>query len=91
MSLNDHDSKQLSLSEDEIIFNAIIMLIAGIETTTTALQFAIHHLVDNVDVQKQLRTDLQNAVKTNGGKLEIKILSGVPLLLNVIQFHLHRI
>lgn len=85
LKMSEDNLKQFSLSEDEIVSNAIIMLVASSETTTTFLQFVIHNLITNVDIQEQLRTDLRNAVEKSGGRLDFKTLSGVPLLMNVIK------
>lgn len=83
---NDNDdSKRMSLTEKDIISNLIIMLIGAIETSVTILQFVIHNLVNNLDVQEKLRNDLKNAVEKRGGRLDNETVSSVPLLINVIK------
>ncbi len=73
------------LSEDSVISNALILLLAGFETTATTLQFLISDLVNNQDVQNQLREELQKQVELNDGVANLQTFTKVPLLLYTIK------
>lgn len=73
------------LSDDEIISNVNIFLLAAFETSSVTIQFTLHNLVNNQDVQEQLRNDLKQAIIHNDGKANFKTISKVPLLSHVIK------
>lgn len=73
------------LSEEEICANLNLLLLAAFETSAVTLQFVMHNLVNNQDIQEKLRNELKRAIECNGGKLNLKILSEVPLLTQVIK------
>lgn len=80
-SSNDVTSEHLS--EEEILSNAMLFLLAAYETTSVSLQFIIHNLVNHQDVQEKLRNDLIQAIDDND-KI-FKSVSKLPLLNNVIK------
>jgi len=55
--------KGTGLADAEVVGNAFIFAVAGLETTTGTLHYAIMHLALNPDVQDWLYTDLQEALK----------------------------
>lgn len=73
------------LSDDEIISNVNIFVLAAFETSSVTLQFALHNLVNNQDVQERLRNELKQAIIHNGGEASFKTFSKVPLLSHVIK------
>jgi len=62
-SAGDGAGKGPGLTDAEVIGNAFIFAVAGLETTTGTLHYAIMHLALNPDVQDWLYTDLQEALK----------------------------
>lgn len=52
------ERKLKSLDQDEVIINAIIFYEAGYETTSTALAFIVHVLVNNPDIQEKVRKEV---------------------------------
>lgn len=84
--VNDNSSlSNMGLSEEEIISNVHIFLLAAFETTSVTLQFAINLLINHQDVQEKLRNELQYAVEHSGGELSLKTISKVALLNHVIM------
>ncbi|KAJ7375376.1 Thromboxane-A synthase [Desmophyllum pertusum] len=53
------------LADDEIISQSVFFILAGSETSSNTLAFALYYLVVNPDVQDKLRTEIQEAVETN--------------------------
>ncbi|KAG0127139.1 cytochrome P450 [Tuber indicum] len=62
-SAGDGPDKGSGLADAEVIGNAFIFAVAGLETTTGTLHYAIMHLALNPDVQDWLYEDLQEALK----------------------------
>ncbi|KAG0639049.1 cytochrome P450 [Tuber brumale] len=62
-SAGDGPEKGSGLTDAEVIGNAFIFAVAGLETTTGTLHYAIMHLALNPDVQDWLYKDLQEALK----------------------------
>ncbi|XP_078377237.1 cytochrome P450 3A24-like [Oculina patagonica] len=56
------------LSDDEIVAQAVVFLLAGYETSSNTLGFALYHLAVNPDVQDMLRTEINEAMESNAGK-----------------------
>ncbi|UYV62165.1 TBXAS1 [Cordylochernes scorpioides] len=54
------------LSEDEMKANASLFLLAGYETTSTALAFTTYLLVKHQDVQERVRQEILEIVEANG-------------------------
>ncbi len=74
-----------SLSEEEILSNAMIFLLASYETTMVTLQFTLHNLINHQNIQDKLRNDLRNVVDNGNNSINFSSLSKVPLLLHVIK------
>lgn len=75
-----------NLSEEEILSNAMIFLLAAAETTSVSLQLIIYNLVKYQDVQERLRNELKLAIDGKDDKVNFfKRVSNVPLLNNVIK------
>ena len=53
------------LSDEEIVAQSIIFLLAGYETSSNTLSFILYHLALNPDVQDKLRTEINEAVESN--------------------------
>lgn len=87
-SNNNLMSKQLHseiISDDEIVANAMVLLLGSYETTSVTLQFCLHNLVNHQNIQEELRTELRRSVCKEGETISCSTLSDVPLLNNVIK------
>ncbi|XP_076345853.1 cytochrome P450 3A24-like isoform X2 [Tachypleus tridentatus] len=57
------------LSDNEVLYNAMLALVAGYETTSSALGYTIHLLVQHPKVQEKLRQEVDEFVG-KGGNLD---------------------
>lgn len=73
------------LSEEEILSNAMLFLLASYETTSVTLQFVLLNLINNQDVQEQLRNELRKAVDKGSNKINFSNASKVPLLNHIVK------
>ena len=58
--------KVFRLTEDEIKANCVLFYEAGYETTSTALGFAAHVLVNHQDVQERVRQEVKDLYESEG-------------------------
>ncbi|XP_037037225.1 cytochrome P450 3A24-like [Bradysia coprophila] len=72
-----------NLSNEEIVTNAMVLLLASYETTAVTFQFCVHNLVNHQNIQDELRTKLRKAVVN--GTVSLSTLSEVPLLNRIVM------
>lgn len=77
-------SKDKGLTEDELIANAFVVLLAGYETTSSTLAFITRVLLRFPDVQETIRQELLEATD-NGKVFEFERLQKCHYLESVIQ------
>ena len=56
------------LSDDEVVAQSFIFLLAGSETSSSTLSFTVYHLACNPGVQDKLRSDIRDAFETHANK-----------------------
>ncbi|XP_054156787.1 uncharacterized protein LOC128955168 [Oppia nitens] len=56
----------IQLTDDEIKANCVVFYEAGYETTSTALGFVAHILVNNQDIQDRIRQEVRELYETDG-------------------------
>lgn len=78
------NSSNKKLSENEVISQAFGFLMAGYETTATALTYATYELALNPDVQEKLRDEVNASLNSNG-KIDYEVLCRLPYLDAVIS------
>ena len=70
MTANDETTMEgvSRFSDDEVVAQSVIFLLAGYETSSNTLSFTLYHLAVNPDVQDKLRSEINEAVETNARK-----------------------
>ncbi|KAE9402806.1 cytochrome P450 [Gymnopus androsaceus JB14] len=81
---NAGENPKGQLSEDELISQMRVLILAGHETTSNTLAWLLYELVRNPELQRKLRAEIRAAEKVASlrGESELKIqdLEGMPLL-----------
>ncbi|CAG2165468.1 unnamed protein product [Oppiella nova] len=72
------------LTENEILAQAMVFLLAGYETTGTLLSFCTYELALNPHVQEILHKEVNSAIDSNG-EIDYDLLSRLPYLDAVIS------
>ena len=72
------------ITEEEIIAQAWVFLLAGFVTTATTLSYATYELALNPDIQQRLYEEVLTAIDTNGD-IDYYLLSRLPFLDSVIS------
>jgi cytochrome P450 len=81
-SADDEQSEKQSrplkktLTNDEILAQAIIFLLAGYETTSTGLTFVAYNLARNPDCQTRLVRDIDDAFQKHVNKFYFHLRKG---------------
>lgn len=84
-NLRKKEAQSESLSEVEILANAMLFLLSSTETLSSALQFAVHNLVNDQSTQEQLRNELRELVGKDCRNVDFAVVSKVPLLNNIVK------
>lgn len=82
MDLNhDRSNKQQGMDEDLVVATALIMLVAGYDTTALTLGWLSYYLSINPDIQTKLQEEVDEAFETNGGALpDYNTIQSLPYL-----------
>ena len=73
------------LSDEEIIAQSIVFLLAGYETSSNTLSFTLYHLAVNPDVQDKLRKDIIQVMESNAKKPLYEVVQSIEYLDCVIM------
>ncbi|KYB25692.1 hypothetical protein TcasGA2_TC034188 [Tribolium castaneum] len=79
------NSKQLELTEDLMVAQALIFFFAGFETISTSFSFTAYELATNPDVQKKLQKEIDSAFQENHGKISYNVLQSMKYLDQVVS------
>ncbi|XP_050485243.1 cytochrome P450 6k1-like [Bombus huntii] len=82
---NDESLKDYKFDGDDLVSQAAIFYIGGSETSASTMSFTLHELALNPDVQKTLRTEIQDALEKTGGKITYDMITTLPYLDMVIS------
>ena len=84
---NEHqaESDKKTLTDEEIIGNILLILLAGYETTASLLTYASHSLAVHPEIQTKLRQEILEAKNKNNGALDYDTLMTLPYLDAVIN------
>merc|ERR550517_1003199 len=76
----DHRKKG-PIDDDAVIATAMILLIAGYDTTGMTLSFLSYYLADQPDIQSRLRDEIEAAYEDNDGQLpDYQTIQELPYL-----------
>ncbi|CAG2112282.1 unnamed protein product [Medioppia subpectinata] len=74
-----NNKNDISLTDSEIKANSVVFYEAGYETTSTALGFMAHILVNYPDIQERVREEVQQLYE-NEGKLDINCVNKLEFM-----------
>ena len=83
-NIKDDLKRSGTLSEDELVANAVLVVAAGYETTSTLLTYASYSLAMNPEKQQKLREEILSAYEAAGNKINYEDLSTLKYLDSVI-------
>ncbi|XP_037279003.2 cytochrome P450 3A8 isoform X2 [Rhipicephalus microplus] len=82
---NDINCVSKALSEDEALAQCVLFFLAGQDTTSSVIAFAIYSLALNPDVQAKLRNEADECFATHGKEPSLVAISKLPYLHCVVS------
>jgi hypothetical protein len=67
-------TNQIRLNENQINTNVCMLFIAALETTSSALAYAVHYLVNYPDLQEKVREEVRELLQRDG-KLDFNVVT----------------
>ncbi|XP_030745866.1 probable cytochrome P450 6a17 isoform X2 [Sitophilus oryzae] len=74
-----------SITDDEIIAQCFIFFLAGFETSSTTMTFALLELAQNQDIQQKLREEIEKVLEKHDGKITYDAVAEMKYLDLVID------
>lgn len=78
------DPRNSGLSLNEIAAQAFVFFLAGFETSSSTLGFALYELAVNQDIQDKARAEIQDALKRNNGHFSYESMRDMKYLDQII-------
>lgn len=72
-------------TDNDLVAQAIIFLLAGFDTVSTAMTFIIHELALNPEVQQKLVEEIKEYDQKNGGKLDFTSIQSMKYMDMVVS------
>ena len=79
------DGQVQRLTDEEIIANTLLILVAGYETTSSLLTFCTYCLAMNPEIQDRLRQEIEEAVAADAGEIKYDTIMNLKYLDAVIN------
>lgn len=73
-------NKKLNITQYTVISQAINFLLAGFDTSSTALTFFLYHLALNDDIQEKALQEIKDARDKNDGKITYDTMQDLPYI-----------
>lgn len=74
-----------SLTMDEIVAQSFVFFVAGFETSSTTMTFALFELATHPEIQERLRDEIDTVLARHGGKMTYDSLSDMKYMSQVID------
>ncbi|MCJ1422885.1 hypothetical protein MMC29_000765 [Sticta canariensis] len=84
LNLGKNESKEI-LSESDLTAEAVLMLLAGMDTTANALVVGTWGILQNEEVHKKLQNELYQAIPHNESTVNADMLDKLPYLTGVVK------
>lgn len=75
----------LDLTDNLIIAQCFVFFIAGFETSSGTLTFALYELAKNHEIQKKLHQEIDDVLERNESKVTYESLHDMPYLDKVVS------
>jgi len=85
----DHDQALVTnvklFTDETVCANSVIFLVAGSETTSSTVGFALYSLVAHPDIQRRLQKEVDSVLASHGGKWSYQTVKDMVYLDQVVQ------
>lgn len=74
------EKRSIKLSKEHLVAEAIVMLVAGTDTTAAALAVTLHHLLQRPEMYRKLQNEVQSVMSGLNSIPKIQSLDTLPFL-----------
>jgi len=86
MKLTDNKKSKQKMDEITVVATALVLLVAGYDTTGMTLAYAAYELSKNPEIQKKLQDEIDEAFEESGGETpDYNVIQSLPYLDMVIH------
>merc|ERR1719153_1284324 len=76
-----HNKKGAKVSEDEVVATALVLLIAGYDTTGMTLTYLAYAMSKNPEIQQKLQEEVDQAFEDNNGEMpDYTVIQSLPYI-----------
>ena len=76
-----HNKKGAKVSEDEVVATALVLLIAGYDTTGMTLSYLAYAMAKNPEIQQKLQAEVDQAFEDNNGEMpDYNVIQSLPYI-----------
>lgn len=72
-------------TDNDLVAQVILFFIAGFDTVSTAMSFALHELAANPEVQERLHREIKECHLKNNGKIDFNAIQELKYLDMVVS------
>ncbi|XP_011194314.2 cytochrome P450 6a9 [Zeugodacus cucurbitae] len=83
--MKSEDGQSMSITVEELAAQAYVFLIAGFETSSTTLSFALYELAQHQDVQDRARQEINEVLERYDGQFTYECMSEMVYLNQIIS------
>lgn len=83
--LKSLDGEEMSITVEELAAQAFVFLIAGFETSSTTMSFALYELAQHEDIQERVRAEIAEALEKQNGDFTYECMKDMVYLDQVIS------
>uniref|UniRef100_A0A1L8EJ96 Putative cytochrome p450 6a2-like protein n=1 Tax=Haematobia irritans TaxID=7368 RepID=A0A1L8EJ96_HAEIR len=84
IEMKNSENPNERLNMKEITANAFVFFVAGFETSSTTLSFALHELAQHQEIQEKLRQEIKETLKKHDGEITYECMHEMQYLDQVI-------
>lgn len=88
IDMKEYDNNALTMNE--LAAQSLVFFIAGFETSSTAMTFALYELASNPEIQNKAREEVFNILKNHDGKITYDAINDMKYLQQVVDESLRK-
>lgn len=84
-NINEPKDAATTLTLNEIAAQCLVFYVAGFESSSTTMNYALFELAQNQNIQNKVREEIHRVLKRHGGKVTYDAIMEMEYLANVVD------